>query len=260
MPDGQVRDAHGRVGRVDALAAGAGRSVDVDLQVPLVDIHLDLLGFGHDGHGRRRRVDATLGLGGRHALDAVRPRLPLEDRVRAVALDGEDRLLDATALVRACRDLLPFEATPFRVAREHAEDVAGPERRLVAPHSLAHLDDDVLRVGGIPLDQRELQLLLDLGRASSSSGTSSRRSPSSRAASRSARAPAPLLGELEGPLELLQPAPGLGRLLVIVVDGRVGHALLRLAVGALQLVDECREIGHDTRLDEGIEGPDTLAP
>src|SRR5687768_17574667 len=161
-----MRDANGRIGRVHALTAGARGAVDVDLQVPLVNVDLDLLRFGHDGDGRRRRMNASLGLRGRHTLDAVRPRLPLENGVRAVALDGEDRLLDAAALVRARRDLLPLEAPSLRVAREHAEDVTCPERRLVPSHALPNLDDDVLLVSGIPLDKCELQLLLDLGRAS----------------------------------------------------------------------------------------------
>ena len=97
----QVRDPHRRVGRVHALAAGTGRAVDVDLQVVVVDLDLDLLGLGHHGDGRRRRVDASLGLGRRHALHAVRAALPLEDGVGAVALHREDDLLDAAALARA---------------------------------------------------------------------------------------------------------------------------------------------------------------
>ena len=88
----------------------------------------------------------------------------------------------------------------------------------------------------------------------SSSGTSSRRSPSvARGVQIGAHSP-PLLGELERPLELLQPTAGVRRLLVVVVDGRVGQALLRFAVGALELVDECREVGHGSRLDEGMRG------
>ena len=78
---------------------------------------------------------------------------------------------------------------------------------------------------------------------SSSSGTSSFRSASSRAAARSSRARFPLLRELVRALELLQLAPDLGRLAVVVVDRRVGHALLHLEVGALELVDQVVEVG-----------------
>ena len=48
----------------------------------------------------------------------------------------------------------------------------------------------------------------------------------------------PLVGEALRRLELLEPPPRVGSLAVVVVDRRVGHALLRLRVGAVQLVDE----------------------
>ena len=160
----QVGDPDGGVGRVDALAARAGRAVDVDLEVVLVDLDLDVLDLGHDGDRRGRGVDAALALRLRHALDAVRAALVLEDGVGAVALDGEDDLLEAAGLVLARRERLGLEAAPLGVAGQHPVDVARPERRLVAADALAHLDDHVLVVGRVALDERELQLLLELAR------------------------------------------------------------------------------------------------
>ena len=101
----------------------------------------------------------ALGLG--NALHAVRAALPLEDGVGAVALDRERDLLVAAAVARARPELLDLEAAPLGVAREHAVDVAGPERGLVAADALAHLDDDVLAVGRIARDERETKLLLE---------------------------------------------------------------------------------------------------
>src|SRR4029079_18792413 len=93
--------------------------------------------------------------------DAVRAGLPLEDRVRAIALDGEYDLLEATRLVAAGLELLDLLAEALGVARQHAEDVRRPEGRLVAADALADLDDHVLAVGRVGLDERELQLLLE---------------------------------------------------------------------------------------------------
>ena len=101
-----------------------------------------------------------LGLG--DALDAVRAGLVLEDGVGAVALDGEDELLEAAAVARARRQLLGLEAAPLGVAGQHPVEVAGPERGLVAADALADLDDHVLAVGRVGLDEGELQLLLEL--------------------------------------------------------------------------------------------------
>jgi hypothetical protein len=47
---GDVGDAHGGVGGVDALPAGAAGAVDVDAQVVLVDRDVDLLGLGQHEH------------------------------------------------------------------------------------------------------------------------------------------------------------------------------------------------------------------
>ena len=38
--------------------------------------------------------------------------------------------------------------------------------------------------------------------------------------------------------ELLQLSPGVGRFTAVVVDGRVGHALLRLVIRAFELVEQ----------------------
>src|SRR5205085_9154768 len=142
-----MRDPHGGVGRVHRLPARAGRAVDVDLEVVRVDLDLDLFRLRHDGDGRRRRVDAPLRLRLRDALYAVRAAFPLEHRVRAVALHRERDVLVTAAVVRARAELLDLEAAALGVPGEHAVDVAGPERRLVPSHALAHFEDDVLRLG-----------------------------------------------------------------------------------------------------------------
>src|SRR5262249_13990073 len=69
----QVRDADRRVGLVDVLAASAGGAERVDLEVGIAQLDvLDLVHFRQDRDGRRRGVDASLGLGLRHALHAMR--------------------------------------------------------------------------------------------------------------------------------------------------------------------------------------------
>src|SRR5205823_14130306 len=95
-------------------------------------------------------------------LDAMRAAFPLEDRIRAVALDREADALESACRVGARLELLPLEPAPLGVAGQHAEEVACPERRLVAARRLADLDDHVLAVGRIGFDERELQLVLEL--------------------------------------------------------------------------------------------------
>src|SRR5438067_12543206 len=96
-----MRDPNRGGGRVDTLTAGPGRTVDVDLEVVVVELDVDILGLGHHGDSRRRGVDPALRLGHRNPLDAMGPALPLEDRVRAVALDRDADALEEAGRVRA---------------------------------------------------------------------------------------------------------------------------------------------------------------
>src|SRR4029453_6851398 len=105
----QVRDPHRRVGRVDALAARARRAVDVDLEVVVAQLDVDILGLRHHCDGCGRGVDPPLRLRRRDALDTVGAPLPLEDRVGAVALDGEADALEAAGRVRARLQLPPLD-------------------------------------------------------------------------------------------------------------------------------------------------------
>src|SRR5215204_5554879 len=235
---GNVRDAHGGVGRVHALAARPGRAVDVDLQVVLVDLHFDLFGLRHHRDRRSGCVDASLRLGLGNALHAVRAAFPLEDRVRAVALDGDRHLLDAAELVRRAAERLGLPAATLRIARQHPQHLGCPERRLVAPDPLANLEDHVLAVGGVGLDERELQIGLEALRLESEVLQETRQLRVVLRVLEITHHLAPALRQLVRGFELLQPAARVGRLAMVVVDRRIGHALLRLAVLALELVDQ----------------------
>ena len=161
-PGRLVREAHGRVRRVDGLPARPRGAVDVHLEVVRIHLDLDLLGLREHGHGRRRGVDPALGLRLRHALHAVGPALVLEDRVGAVALDGERRLLEAADVGRREREVLGLKASVLGVAGEHLVEVAGEQGRLVPARAGAELDDHVLLVVGIRLDHRQADRLLEL--------------------------------------------------------------------------------------------------
>src|SRR5436189_1138717 len=151
-----MRDAHRRVGGVDRLAAWTGGAVDVDLQVVCVDVDVDVLGFREYRHRGGRGVDAALRLRLRHALDAVGAALVLEHRIRPVALDRE-----RVGAVGG-RERLDLEPAPLGVAAEHAVEVAGPDRRLVAAGAGTDLHDDVLVVVWVALEHGQADLLLEL--------------------------------------------------------------------------------------------------
>ena len=144
----QVRDAHRRVGLVDVLAAGARRAERVDAQVGRIDRDVgDRIGFRQHGDRARRRVDAALRLGLRHALHAMAARLELELRIRAV----RRRCARSLPCSRRARDgdsdtISTFQPLPLGVARVHPEEVAGEQRRLVAAGAGADFEEHVALV------------------------------------------------------------------------------------------------------------------
>src|SRR5215212_1444285 len=181
----------------------------------------------------------------------MRPALPLEDGVRAVALDGEDDLLEAAAFTPARRELLGREATALGVAREHAEHVARPQRRLVSADTLANLHEDVLPVGWIRLHERELDVTLEAFGLESQIRRQLAQLGVGLSSLEVVANLLPGLCEAVGALELLQTTTNIGCLPVIVVDRRVRHALLRLGVGALEVLDELVDCGHESRVTPG---------
>ena len=116
------------------------------------------VGLGQHGDGARRGMDAALRLGLRHALHAVAAGLELEARVRALADQARDHLLEAAELGHALRDDLHLPAAALGIARVHAEHVAGKQRGLVAAGAGAHLDEQVAIVVRVARQQRLLQL------------------------------------------------------------------------------------------------------
>src|ERR671913_1590843 len=144
-PDRRVRGVH-------ALAAGTAGAVHVDLEVPRVDLDLHILGFGQDGHGRRRGVNAALALGLGHPLDPVRPAFVLEDRVGAVAAYLHGYLPIAADFGRTGRQGAVLEAEAVGGAGVHIVEFAGEEGRLVAAGAGPDLDDDVLFVVRVAVD------------------------------------------------------------------------------------------------------------
>ena len=189
-----------------------------------------------------RPCDSGLG----DALHAVRAALPLEDTVRTVALDGERHFLVAAAVARARAELLDLEALPLGIAREHPVHVARPERGLVAADALPDLEDHVLVIGRVARDHRKPQLVLEPRRALLELGDELLQIGVAARGVEVGTRGAQLLHELVGAFEVLDAAADLGRLTVVVVDGRLGHARLRFRVGALELVDAGVErVGHD---------------
>src|SRR5690606_4643953 len=157
-----VGDAHGRIGGVDALAAGTTRTERVDAQVLRIDLDVDFFGFRQDGHRGRRRVDTSAGFGYRHALHAMDAALELQAPVHAPSLDAGHDFPHAanTRLIRGEDFDLP--ALAFRKTRVHPEEIAGEQPRFFATGPGADFDHDVAVVIGILRNQQHAQPLFEI--------------------------------------------------------------------------------------------------
>src|SRR5213592_1025558 len=145
-----MRDAHGGIGLVDVLAAGARGAVSVDAKIRGIQYDVaDRARLGQDGDRAGRSVDAALGFGGRHSLDAVAAGFELELGVRALPNDTRDDLLVPAGIPRRLRYHLHLPALAFGIARIHAKQVAREERRLVPAGPGADLEEDVALIVGI---------------------------------------------------------------------------------------------------------------
>src|SRR5262245_2893144 len=163
-----MRDAYRGIGLVDVLSARPRGTVGVDAQIRRIDLDLiDLIELGEDCDGARRGMDAALRLGGGHALHAVGTRLELQPRERAFTGDATDDLAVAPVLTGALAEHLRAEALGFGIARVHAVEVAGEDRRLVATGAGPHLEEYVALIARILRQQQAAQLeLFGIERAS----------------------------------------------------------------------------------------------
>ncbi len=254
-----MRDAHGRVGRVDALPAGATAPVDVDAQVVLVDRHLDVLGLGHDEHAGRRRVDAPLALGHGHPLHPVHATLVLQPRPRGLVETGRALGLDRDAHVLVAAEVALGRVLDHRapaallgVAQIHPQQVAGEERGLVAALPCLDLEDDVAVVVGVARHEHPAQMLL--GRCLSGlerghlggEGLVLGRELAGRAEVVDRSLPRPCRGDggRQGGIPLVEGAHEV----LVGVDRRLGEATLELGV---LVEDRLHGFEHDDHLSAG---------
>ena len=146
---GLVRDAHRRVGGVDALATRPAAAVHVDGEILVIDLHLDFLRLGQHQHRCRRGVDATLAFGDRHPLHTVGAALELEPAPRGVAVDHHRDLIDAAEIAVVVVQDLHRPALGGGECPVHVVKVASEKVCLLAALGASDLHDDCAAVVGV---------------------------------------------------------------------------------------------------------------
>ena len=156
---GEVRDAHGRVGGVDALAAVTGRVVHVNAQV--VGVNLDLNVIRQDGehlNAGKGGLTALLRVGGRDANEAMDTLLGAEHPVGVLPAHGERRAVKPDGLAGHGVVDGDLPASAVAVALVHAEEHLAPVLRLETALSRGDGHDGVAVVELVSEPARELEL------------------------------------------------------------------------------------------------------
>ncbi len=226
-----MRQANGRVGRVDPLPAGTRGAKAVHADVLLVHLHVHVLGLRQDRDRGRRRVDAAGGLGLRYPLHPVDPAFVFEARIRARPFDeSRDGFQAADPGVIPVHDL-DLPAPGLGVPLVHPEELSGKKRGLLSSRPRSDLQEDAAGVVRVLREQQDLQFLLSAREAFGQLRAFSR-GELAQFVSRGKR-----FGQLPRPREFpLDPAVLLG-----LRDDRLefGKRLLRVAHGPVVL-DELR--------------------
>ena len=142
MPVGQVRQAHGRVGLVDVLAAGALRAVRVDADLVPVELDLDVVvDLGQDLDQGERRLAPLLRVERADPDEAMDAALGAQPAVGAPAVDRDGHALEARLLALLLVDDLGREAVALGPAQVHPQQHLGPVGRLGAAGAGADRQD-----------------------------------------------------------------------------------------------------------------------
>src|SRR5580658_7317164 len=155
-----VREAHRRIRRVDALPALARGAVNVDADLALRDLDLDVLvDLGDHVHGAERGVPPLVRVKGADPDEPVHAALGLGVAVGVLALDDERRLRDAGLVPRLDVLDLDLEAAALRPAVVHAQQHVAPVAGLGAARSRLYREERVVPVELAGEERRDLQLV-----------------------------------------------------------------------------------------------------
>ena len=159
---GQVGNANGGGGFVDVLPPCAGGAEGVDLQVLGVQLKVHFLRFRQHCDRYGGGVNATLTLRFRHPLHPVHPAFKLKAGVGAVAVNGKADFLVSAQLRGVLRQNFALKALLLRVHTIHTVQHPGKQGTFVAAGAAADLNNYIFVVVGIPGQQQNFQLLLQL--------------------------------------------------------------------------------------------------
>ena len=156
---GDVRQAHGRVGLVDVLAARAGCAVGVGAHVGRVDVDLDrVINLGVDKQRGERGVAPAGAVERALAHQAVHAGFGAQQAIGVFAFDLDRGALDARHVARGFFLHRGLETLALGVLEVLAQQHAGPVARFGATGAGLDVHKAVQRIGLVAEHAAEFQL------------------------------------------------------------------------------------------------------
>lgn len=159
-----MENLDGGVCGVDALATGATGAADFDPDFVRADLEINFLGFGKDGDGGSRGMNAALGFGCGHALDAVDSTFVAEPPEAALARNAEGDLFEAAEIGGAAIEGFHLKAIGLGVAGIHACEVSGEESGFGAASAGADFHNGIAVIPGLRGEKGDLDLSVQVGK------------------------------------------------------------------------------------------------
>ncbi len=157
-----MRYPDSRVGGIDALAAWAGRSIDVYFEVFWVDLYFEFVRFREHGHCDGGGVNPSLRFCGGHPLDSMNASFIFEPRVRALAMNQGNDLLEAPRRAERCGHHLDAPPPTLGIPAIGPEQVGCEQRRLFSARARSYFKKRVLLIVGVLGQEQQIEHLLQL--------------------------------------------------------------------------------------------------
>lgn len=146
---GKVKDLDGGVGRVDPLAAGTAGATNFNADFIGADLKFDFFGHRKNGDSGGGGVDAALGFGGGHALDAMDAAFMAHGGKDSLARQFENDFFEPAQIGGAGGEGFKFPAAVFGVAAVHTKEVTSKDGRFGTTRAGPNFHDGVAMLVGI---------------------------------------------------------------------------------------------------------------